>query len=349
MIVNRSILGLLPLAAALCGATSTLAEITSISGSASVAIQQFGAGGQTDTNEATKTYPGTDAVLPLQVVVRLSDEDAAGSAAAQFADPQTAAGPNPEEFAINLTLNSLVPDLYYVAQASATEVRGVLLQPADVGLAAAGQTVELRGRLFLDGVLAVFAVAEATDLTGVTISMRVTIVKEAEGSEAEQVFSGALTITGADQQQVNAAVAGGFPTRGILDADLSALDPELGVFRVFILPNLILDYAYSAVVGQPFTLRATIEVEAANQPDGVGVTAILGAPIETLQEVIEATRGAAAAKTMREAVQKERAAPTGRPTFPEPTLPWLPACGLFGIESALLLLGVVGLRAARRA
>jgi hypothetical protein len=323
------------------------AEIISVSGSASAAIQSLTASGQTGSDQATKTYPGTDTTLPLQVIARQADVDngAAGSVAAQFADPQTATGPNPQEFAINLTLNSLSPEIYYKAQARTEELRGIVIHPEEVGVAA-GQTVKLRGRLFLDGVLAVFAITDVQDLTGIAITLRVTIVQQIEGQDDQQVFGGSLDLSGAANRQVIATSEGDLPTSGIVDTDLASLDPELGMFRVFVLPNLILEYPYSATVGQQFALRATVEVEATNQPSGVGVAAILGTPIETLQEVINATRGAAAAKTMATALENERAAPTGEPTFPEPA-PAFPACGLFGLETLLGALGLVALRAAR--
>jgi len=348
MTPSRWILGVIPLLAATWLAVPARSEIVSISGSASAAIQSHDATGQTGSDQSTQTFPSGDATLPLQVIARLADTEngAAGSAAAQFADPQTAQGPNPEEFAINLALNSLAPDIFYTAQASTEELRGVLLRPADVGLAAVGQTVELSGRLFIDGVLAVFAVEDVTDLTGVTIDMRVTIVKEVGGAEPQPVFAGTLSVAGGKNRAVTATVEGGFPTSGIVDSDLTSLDPELGVFRVFVLPNLILDYPYDAAVGEPFSLRATVEIEAANRPDGVGVAAILGTPVATLQEVIDATRGAAAAKTMMTALQDERAAPTGAPTFPTPTPPPFPTCGLFGLEGLLGLLGLLGMRRA---
>jgi hypothetical protein len=325
------------------------AEIISVSGSASAAIQSHDASGQTGSDQASMTFPDPDATLPLQVVARLADteQESAGTVAAQFADPQTPAGPNPEEFAIDLTLNSLSPTIFYTAQASTEELRDVLLTPAELGLAD-GRVVELTGRLFIDGLLAVFAVTDVTDLTGVTITMNVTIAKEVEGSEPEQVFAGAINIAGGTDRHVTASVEGGFPTRGIVDTDLAALDPELGVFRVFVLPNLILNYPYNATVGQPFALRATIEIEAANNPAGVGLAAILGTPIETIQEVINATRGSAAADTMMTAVGDERANPTGAPTFPEPTPRPFPLCGLFGLESPAGLLGLVALRATKR-
>jgi hypothetical protein len=345
MLRRRPILAVIPLLAAMWLNATTRAEIISISGSASAEIQSHDAAGQTGSDQASKAYPDPDATLPLQIVARLGSEaeEAAGAVAAQFADPQTASGPNPEEFAIDLTLNSLSQTIFYTAQASTAELRNIVVRPTEVN-ARNGQTVRLSGRLFIDGIFAVFATTDVTDLSDVTITMRVTIAKEVDGTEPKQVFTGTLDIAGGADRAVTATVEGGFPTRGILDTDLASLDPELGVFRVFVLPNLVLDYPYEATIGQPFALRATIEIEAANRPAGVGLAAILGTPIETIQEVINATRDAAAAETMMKAIRDERAEPKGTPTFPEPTPAPAPLCGLFGLESLLGVLGLVALR-----
>jgi hypothetical protein len=255
-------------------------------------------------------------------------------------------GPNPAEFAIDVALNSLTTEIHYTSQATLEELRSIVFAPADLGLSLVGQTANVRGRLFIDGVLAVFAVKDVSDLTGVTLTLRVTIMKEVANADPQTVFLGSMSIAGGADRQVTATAEGDLPTGGIVDTDLANVDPQLGTLRVFVLPNLVLDYVYPAVAGQPFDLRATVEIEAVNQPGGIGVAAILGAPLETLQEVIAATRDAATAEAMTTALQDERAAPTGEPTFPTRPAPPL-ACGLFGFEGWLGVLGLVVLRRGR--
>ena len=345
MLTRTSIVGLLVIST-LWPALPAMAEIISLGGSASAAIQEVRASPTGNTAQASKTFPGTAATLPLQVIARLadSDEEAAGSVAAQFADPNDVAGPNPEEFAFNLALNSLSPEIYYTAQASTEEVRGVQFTASEAG-AADGELVQFRGRVFIDGALAVFAVQDLTDLTGVQLTFSVTIVQQADGHADQEVFAGSISITGGLNRQVCFAAGGDFPTSGILDADLAALDPQLSVFHVVILPNLIVEYPFEARVGQPFTLRAKIAAEAANRPGGAGVAAVLGTPLDTLQEVIALTRDQATAQKMTAALQQERAAPTGKETFPTNPLKTLfPMCGLFGFESVLGMCGLMALR-----
>ena len=304
-----------------------------------------------NTDQASKTFPGTGVTLPLQVVARLADldEESAGSVAAQFADPNTVPGPNPEEFAFNLALDSLSPNISYTAQASTEEVRGVQFSASEAG-AADGVLVQFRGRVFIDGALAIFAAQNATDLTGAQVTFRVTIVQQTEGAADQEVFAGSISVTGGPNRQISHAADGAFPTSAIVDTDLGILDPQLGVFHVFSLPNLIIEYPFAARVGQPFTLRAKIEAEAANRPDGVGVAAVLGTPLSSLQEVIQLTQGQATAQKMTAALQQERAAPTGKPTFPTANVlaTLFPGCGLFGIESVLGVCGLIALRGAVR-
>ncbi len=345
MYAHRRVFGVVTIASVVCLAGVARGEIKSIAGTVAVEISEFRATSTSGTDAAEASYPDPNTALPLQVVARLGavDSQAAGSVAAQFADPLTASGDNPEEFAINLTLNSLSPELYYTAHAVTEEVREVVFSAAEAGVPV-GTTQRYLGRVYLDGVLAVFAVNDARDLSGVTLTVQVTVTQERADAEPLEVFAGTLTITGGAERQVSIAADGDMPTRGILDADLSDFDAELGVFRVFVLPNLVLSYPYNVTVGSPFTLRAKIQADAANVPDGVGVSVMLGTPLETFAEVVTLTRSAAAASAMHSAIAAEWAAPTGEPAF-APTPALLPACGLFGLES---LLGPLGLLALRR-
>lgn len=344
-------LGVIAIAATAWAVCPAVGEITSIRGSVTAELWELGASQPDRQAQAGESYPETSDTLPLQARVRLIavDEEAAGSLAVQFADPRTVVGPNPQDFALNLALSSISPDVSYRARGIMQEIRGVRFSPGELGPEPVGATVALEGQLFLDGVLAVFAGEDVTDLTGVSLTLRVTIVKEVEGAADQTVFAGALQVTGGEDRQVDATASGHFPTGAVVTTDLSAIDEELSVFRVFVLPFLTIAYAYDAPVGEPFSLRATVEVEAANIPGNVGVSAILGTPIDTLEDVISLTLGEASAGKMITALEEERAAPTGDPAFAEevgqpPLWPLSSLCGLFGVETAAGMLALVGLR-----
>lgn len=326
------------------------AEITSIAGRVEAQITEFRSGVSGESDVASDSYPDLKTTLPLQVAAHLSGGDTAGWAggtiAAQFANPLELDQPNPEEFAMNLTLDSISPNIRYTAQALSEETREVLFSAGELGPQLEdGAVVPLTGRLFLDGALAIFAADRAHDLTGASVLLRVTVIKSVEGQEDETVFSGAVELRGAAGGDATRHAQGGFPTGPLVLTDLSILPGEFPAFHVLIVPDIRIDYAYTATVGQPFTLRAAVELEAANVGDGSGVAAVLGTPVGTLNQVINLTRGAQVAGEFVEALENERANPSGSPAFaqsPAPTLPLLPACGPLGLESLVGVAALVG-------
>ncbi len=328
------------------------ADITSLSGSVAATVHEFRVDAQGDVDQASDSYPGT-CELPLQVVARLISEfpdEAAGMAAAQFADPTELDQPNPEEFAINLTLNSISANIRYTGEATSQEVRAVLFSEADLGQPA-GTSVPLVGRLFLDGALVVFSVTPDRDLTGAYVRLRVTVVKQVTGQEDETVFSGSVELNGGPGGTATTASSGQFPTAAAVLSDLSALPDEFEALHLLVLPDLAIDYDYQATVGEKFTLQATVEVEAANLADAVGVVALIGTPTDTFTEVITLTQGQEVAAKLLSAIQKERDQPTGQPAFPDQTTfapPLFGLCGTFGLEAAVGLFALVGLKFAGR-
>jgi len=349
MLTQRYLASAVALLATAWLASVAPAEIISYAGSASAQMKELKGGSVTNTALQEKRYPDPNETLPLQVLARLfSDaERSGGSAAAQFADPQTVSGDNPEEFAINLALDSIGPTLLYQANASAQELRTIRFRSSDVGGAADGQVVSLQGKLFLDGALSMFSSEGGiTDLSGASVTLKVTVVKEVTGQAAQTVFSGTLNVAGGPDNAVNATAEGDLPLKNIFDANLSALDPQLEVFRVFVLPAVTLNYTYDAIVGQQFALRATVAVEAANIPGGMGVAAILGTPVQTLQDIIMRTQSGTTAKNIVDGMLKERSEPSGRSLYEQQNTPapLFNLCGLLGFESLLTIVGLVGLR-----
>ena len=332
------------------------AEISSIAGYTQAEVTEFRSGVEGDTDRATESYPGTSAELPIQVVARLVSsgflggnalEEAAAAVAAQFADPRTVSSPNPEEFAINLALNSVSENIYYQGRAISRETRGVLYSAGELGvLATEGTEVSLTGRFYLDGALALMAVDATRDLTGASVTLNVTVVQRAEGQEDVTVFSGAVTLSGDVDGAASVAAAGSFPTTRLVLTNLGIISSEFAAFHALIIPNIAIDYSYTATVGQEFTLEATVEVTATNLPDECGVAAVLGTPTDTLTQVIGLTQGTEVASKTVTALTNERESPTGDAAFPRTTLvPFLfPLCGGLGFETLIGLTLLVGIR-----
>ena len=328
------------------------AEVTSIAGLTDVTVQQYVSGQPTTQDHASDAYPEPNGLLPLQVVARLleeQDESAAAAVAAQFADPLASTGLNPEEFAINLALLSISKTVRYTGRAKTQETRGIVYAASDFPGHETGDTLMLTGKLFVDGALSIFSPRAARDLTGAQVYLKITVVKQVEGHEDEAVYNGRVGLEGGPNGSVKQVAGGDFPTLTLIRSDLAVFVDDFDVFELLIIPRLTINYNYPATIGQPFSLQVTVEVDAANAEDEVGVTAIIGTPVDSIQEVIAAAQGQSAATKTINALTNERANPTGTPAFPEATSarPFVPVCGLFGCELLLGVGALVGLRSCR--
>lgn len=321
---------------------SASAAIIDIKGSAKVSIQETrissaGVATNGDFDDASDSFPDTSNTLPLQVVARLvaaSPAEAAAVVGAQFADPRDLNQPNPEEFAINLALSSVTADTAYQAAARLQEVRDLRFNVGELGLLPAGSPFTLTGTLFLDGALSLFATKPETDLTGARVSLSVTVVREAAGQESQTVFSGTVELLGAPLGTVQVASEGAFPISTLILSDLAAVAPEFGELHVLIIPQIQVDYRYPIVVGEDLTLRATVEVQARNLPGQVGVAAVIGSPVDSIEEVITLTDDSSTAKSFLNALAKERANPSGSLAF-QPSNPLAALCPLTGLGGLL--------------
>lgn len=337
-------------AAAACLSATASAEILQIRGSAAVSLQEFRFGAPVSVDQASDRFPETSDVLPLQVLAQLvSDEPepAAAAAAAQFADPTELAQPNPEEFAVNMALGSVSPNVRYSGNATLTETRDISLSAEELGQAE-GSTVAVGGRLFLDGALAIYAANTGADLSNSRVTLRVTVEKIGGSVGAGTVFSGTVELVGDSSGGVTVGSEGDFPTGTLIFSNVGGLIQEFAAFSLLIIPRIEIDYEYDTVVGEQFQLLATVTVDASNTGGDTGVAALLGTPTDALAAVIEATDGQAAATSFLSTIQKERDDPSGEPAFPEPPQGLFGLCGLFGVELGVLGLALAGMKARRR-
>lgn len=335
--------------AVLAASATGRAEIVSFSGDARVSVQEFVSGSSGQSATDAKSFPSSQDTLPLQVVTVVRSGagrfPSAAAAAAQFADPTTVSGDNPEEFAINLTLNSVDPAIRYESTAAARESRIIRFSAGEIRRNSQdGDVEELVGRLFIDGALTVIAVEANRDLSGAFVRLKVEVVKSVEGQADESVYFGEVELRGSADGRVVVASDGDFPVSRLILTDLSVINSDFAAFRVLIIPRVRIDYRYRATVGEELTLTASVTVEAANVPDNVGVAAVIGSPTDTITDVIGFTSGSAAAAKLASDIRRERDDPTGEPAFPElrsrPPL----LCGLLGLEGLIGLLAITGLR-----
>lgn len=323
------------------------AAVVDVSATATVSIRVAG-GGNAVTD--TQAFPGDP--LPLQPVVAVRSDQAgvraAGVGAAQFADPNSLPlQANPEEFAVNISLDSVSPSISYEGSARVVETREITFEPVDLG-AAAGASRTVQGQVFLDGALAVFATTRERSLSGAGATISITVEQRSPSQGDQTLVAGSIALAGADGGVASATTSGALRNALAFSADLGGQIDALPVLNVLILLPTTIRYNYTAVVGEPFTLVATLDVQLNNAPDGVGVAAIVGTPVTSLQEVIEATRGSDAAAKFLALLQREREDPSGQAVnAPRAAAPLLGLCGLFGVETALLALATGGACAAR--
>lgn len=325
-----------------CAVANTAAEVISVTGSAECDLIEIVNDTSSRSANDAAAEPGDP--FPLRVVARLFTEKpgpAAGAIAAQFAEPLFDQA-NPEEFAINMALNSLGPEVRYDASASLVESRTIQFAPGELGpLAVAGSVQPLQGTLFLDGALSLLAGPNGTgDLSGAFVRLRVTIEQISSDGASLTLFDGGIELRGEGGSAI-ATVDGEFPIADAVLTELSLIDDDFIELHILALPDLRFDYDFDAVVGETFELRATVQAEGANRPGDVGVSLVLGTPTDAIQEVMATTKGDAGATTFLTALESERSDPSGEPAFPDanPTL-----CGLFGLEALLGLMGLTGWR-----
>ena len=272
--------------------------------------------------QETAAYPATSGTLPIQTIADLlaPDDEAAAAVGAQFADPTTLNQTNPGEFAVNLALSSVSEQYRYAGQAVIVEKREIEFSPAEVGRAN-GQTVDLIGTLFVDGILALFGDTAGKDLSGAEVSLRVEILtmpRTADPNTASptQVFNGEVAISGDADGGATTLVTGDFPRDALFIANLANLTPDFETAQVAAFPVVAIDYNYQAVVGEPFELIARLTVDGANREGGTAVVCLLGTPADQLAQVITVTQGADAAKHLEALLLDERESPTG-PSYAE--------------------------------
>lgn len=328
-------------------AASASGEITSIAATAEASAREIINGEPGDETRVFKSFPGTAGELPLQVFARLrpASEIGAAAVAGQFADPTTLNQPNPEEFAINFSLASRSGIGFFEGDSTLIETRGVRFSAADLNNPTDGQA-RVRGRLFLNGALALFAETEGQSLEGASVRLAVSVDRIGPDGASVRVFDGSVELLGT-ASGVDVQAAGTFPTGTLVLSNLSRFVAELPTFRALIVPALQIDYEYDATVDEEFTLRATVRMEGrtVEAEGGVGVAGLLGAPTDALIDVLAVTRGIDGAAKMIQALETERAEPTGAAAFPFSDGPRLGTlCGLFGLE---MWLGVAGLTALR--
>lgn len=317
------------------------AAINEIRGTVQARLVEILNGSPGDSDDVSDSFPETSSTLPISVVADLASnsESGAGIAAAQLADPTTVLTSNPQEFALSLAISSVAEDRRYEATAGGSESRAIVFSPAEFPGRQNGDRVTVRGRIFVDGALALLAESKTQDLNGAFVRLHVSVSNSSDESSA---FEGEIILTGAANGEATRQATGGLASFNNTFDDLAAINPEFGRFWVVALPSGFVDYSYQAVIGEEFTLTARFDLEAENLPDGVGCAAVIGRPFTTLTQVIGLTENSLAATAAARSIQDQQDLATALAT-PAGICPAM-ALG----ATSLAAIGLLGARRARR-
>ena len=290
--------------------SSAGAEILSIRGVCVVELRQAQLGTETDFIRVTETFPTTDTQLPIIAFGQLFDavepDAAAAAAGAQLADPILSSEANPRETAIDVALNSLVANNNHIVDAQVTETREIRFSANELGFgSAAGDQETLTGRLFIDGVLGVFAERESAILDDVRVTLNVEVIQR-RGDTAVTVFSGSVGLHGGTETGIGAVPGGSFPTGQLSTSDLSAVTTDLGIIQVLIIPGIQIDYEYDVTVGETFELETIMRVTGANAPGESGIVAGIGNSLDQLSNILALSETPATVAKVVNAVTRER-------------------------------------------
>jgi hypothetical protein len=337
------------------------AEVREFSATVSSEATELVGGEVTDTNSAFESFPeGTTGALPMTANAGFTHEDETGSVVAEgravtvFSDPRLSEAVSPEEFGLSAVAYSVDPSVSYVAKSLSTETRRIAFTPADLGMAD-GTAIQVQSTFFLDGTLALWTEAGVSDLGSVDAQMTLRVEQTRATTGTTTVLEANLGLVGQADGTAVANAGGALVLDNTVVLSLSDVVTDLGVVHVMFIPQIAIPYSYDATVGEEFTLKATIEVTATDQPDGRGAAVVLGGPLDVLGDLVNDVSESALGDQFADTLD-QTAAVANDPLIPFPAsdggiqiIPlsdagpdgdpfqllglFLPTCGLFGVET----------------
>ncbi|MFH0982736.1 MAG: hypothetical protein V2A79_14525 [Planctomycetota bacterium] len=367
--VRRSALGLSALLGLLF-VPPVRAEIRQIDATISAEVQEFISREEGSFDSAFEEFGATSATLPIHVAAQLlPPEDAptngfTAAAFADFRDPKASPIPNPAEVGLETHVYSREPETNFAGHAIATEKRKVSLSAEELGLLEGETERPVLSSVFVSGAVVIWSADPARDLTGLSVSLEITVEQQLPDADPQAVFHALLTAAGGpdgtitlDSPDAIFALLGGpeliHAAAGFTEAELLDELAALGQVYLVIIPRQELGYFYSAAEDTEFDLEATFEARAVNLPGDTGIGAVYGRSFEALAQAIsasvaDATKGAATQAAMNLAMEKARAPARVEPGDAPRAATNSGACGALGAGmlamTFALLLAAVGTR-----
>lgn len=341
-ILRDSLLGAVLLVLVLAGVSR--AELLGLTASVQGAVA---AGEESDF--AIEEFPGTTNVLPMSARAELVSEPAEGSAGAAgargvFNDPRIGLTVLPRDFGLDAAVYTEQGELVFEAGAASSEVRRIRHSAADVG-AAEGEEVELFGRFLVMGVLVVWGESGDLDLTGVEVALQLTVTQQSSGGASQEVLASSVSLVGGEGGEVELTGDGALAGAPLALVEVSGSDDFARVV-LLVIPEVVLTYEYTAVVGQEYSLAAELSAELVNAGEGTGAALAIGLPLAELAEVIGGAEGEVLAEVIEATAALAELGLLGLVTIDggqsEAVLasPW--RCGSLGAEVPLGLSAMMG-------
>jgi hypothetical protein len=263
-----------------------------------------------ESDFAQEGFPETTNQLPMAAVAHVITESTEGDpvgggrAHAVFNDPRTPVGIEPIDFGADGAVYTHEGEIAYVAAALASETRTIRHLAIEVGEPAGSQPT-FNGRFLVKGVLAIFAQSEGLDWDGTQVRLQLTVQQQGAGATTE-VFSTWLDLAGTADGQASTAAEGSLARVPVAVIEVDPTE-EFGRIVILVIPEIILRYSYTAIVGEQFSLTGSIALDLANTGEGVGAAAAIGIPPDALADTVDEVVGGAAGQNLALAIQAARA------------------------------------------
>ncbi|HPF41267.1 MAG TPA: hypothetical protein P5081_17335 [Phycisphaerae bacterium] len=333
------------------------AVVTEIVGSARARVVQFGPNIPTESDSSVASVPTTVPNPPAIAEAQLSRVEpggqttAGGSAQAVFEPPNLSGFGLPNDVGFDLGCFTDDNETTWLVEGAVTERRTVVLDSNQTGTEiVVGPTERARSRILLSGVMLITSLDPQRDLSGVEVELNVSVTKydDMETPPSEEVLAGHLVLRGGPLGAVTVEEAtGAFATIAPPVLDFSALVVNLPLIKAVIFAGVELPYEYNYRPNRPFDLELEVTSQIRNIPGGTGGAAVFGLPQTGLGDILAKVKQDDRGDQL-EAVISEQVDTTGA-AYQGVGIPSLfPACGLFGIETALTLFALGGAHRLRR-
>lgn len=294
-------------------------------------------------------------VLPAEARAELqhmdtSDDrpDGMSRARASFSDPLLTIDEVPEELSIEAVSYSPDPNTLYDSEAEIVETRTIVIEPEETELTV-GDTALFNSQVFFRGTVCVWSPGFTDDLTDLSALVTMRVIQRFGDASEVTLLEAAMIVAGGPGGSITVDSNGLISPESLLIEDDSGLEPGVGRQWVVVAPNLLLPYAYEAVIGEEFQLELQVEAEVKGLPGGRGAAVVLGGPFMEFGPVVDIVEGSSQGTRLQDIANS-----TSDDLTPDSFLPSLfaliPNCAAMGVEAfgLTLISGILCISAARR-